>query len=127
MIGYADILLEDGLPPGQDQARGLVRQIREHGLLLHRLISDLLDYAKAEAGKMEVRRDEVAVAALVEELAARFRPLATRKGLGLRAGADVDLPVHSTPARATRTMAAGSATSTAGTTFGKQPGPSPSS
>jgi signal transduction histidine kinase len=93
MVGYADILLDDGLAPGQVEARGLVRQIREHGLVLHRLISDLLDYAKVEAGKMGVRRDEVGVAALVDELAARFRPLATRKGLALHAEADPGLPV----------------------------------
>ena len=81
MIGYADILLDDALEAGGDDARRLVEGSRRQGLLLHRLISDLLDYSKLEAGKMDVRLEPVALAPVIEETAESFRPGAARKGL----------------------------------------------
>jgi signal transduction histidine kinase len=84
MVGYADILLEDTLPGGESEARALVQRIRSHGVLLRGLVSDLLDYSKMEAGKMEVRRAPVVVRHLVDQVAESFRPLSERKGLRLR-------------------------------------------
>jgi signal transduction histidine kinase len=92
MIGYADILLEDALQAGGDEARQLVDRIRSHGVLLHGLISDLLDYAKVEAGKMDVRPEPIRVDDLVEQVADRFRPLTARKGLDLETVCAGDLP-----------------------------------
>jgi signal transduction histidine kinase len=92
MIGYTDILLEEALAAGGVRARRLVERVRDHGLLLHGLISDLLDYAKVAAGKMDVRAEPIAVEALVQELADRFRPLAERKGLAIRAVCREPLP-----------------------------------
>jgi signal transduction histidine kinase len=84
MVGYADILLEEGLAAGQGEARPLVESIRSHGVLLHGLVSDLLDYAKAEAGKMEVHAEPVRMREVVEQVAESFRPLSERRGLRLR-------------------------------------------
>ncbi len=92
MIGYTDILLDDALPADAPEARGLVGRIREHGVLLHRLISDLLDYAKEEAGKLEVHPESTVAAEMVEHIADRFRPVAERKGLAFRAVSARDLP-----------------------------------
>ncbi len=83
MIGYADILLEEPEETGWEAARQLIERIRRHGVLLHRLISDLLDYAKVEAGKMDVPLEPVAVRDIVEHVAADFRPVAQHKGLHL--------------------------------------------
>jgi len=84
MIGYADILLEDALAAGEQEARPLVGSIRNHGVLLHRLVSDLLDYSKVQAGKMEIHAERVPLRDVVEEVADSFRPLSERKGLRLR-------------------------------------------
>lgn len=83
MVGYADMLLDEGLATGEQEARPLVQNIRREGVLLHSLISDLLDYAKVEAGKMEVRAEPVPVRQVVEQVAEGFRPLTERKGLRL--------------------------------------------
>jgi signal transduction histidine kinase len=83
MIGYADILLEEALDAGGDEARRLVEGTRRQGLLLNRLISDLLDYSKLEAGKMDVSLESVALPPVVEQTAESFRPVAERKGLRL--------------------------------------------
>ena len=96
MIGYADILLEDALETGGWHARELVQHIRGHGALLHRLISDLLDYAKTEAGKMEVTNQPLRLAEVVERVAESFRPLMDRKGLGLVVECDPGLPTLAT-------------------------------
>jgi signal transduction histidine kinase len=81
MVGYADILLEEALDAGGDEARRLVEGSRRQGLLLNRLISDLLDYSKLEAGKMDVSLESVALPPVVEQTAESFRPVAERKGL----------------------------------------------
>ncbi|HYR97343.1 MAG TPA: HAMP domain-containing sensor histidine kinase [Candidatus Binatus sp.] len=83
MIGYADMLLDEVLAAGEQEARPLVESVRREGVLLHSLISDLLDYAKVEAGKMEVRAEPVPVRQVVEQVADAFRPLSERKGVRL--------------------------------------------
>lgn len=91
IVGYADILLEEGY--GDDAGRRLVERVRSRGVFLHRLISDLLDFAKVEAGHMEVRREPVEAGPLVAQSIATFRPLVERKGLALDVAIGVDLPL----------------------------------
>ena len=93
MVGYADILLEDVLPGGGSEARSLVQRIRSHGVLLRGLVSDLLDYSKMEAGKMEVRRERVAIRQVIEQIAESFRPLSARRGLGLQTVYPREFPI----------------------------------
>jgi signal transduction histidine kinase len=92
MIGYADILLDEALDARGDEARRLVEGSRRQGLLLDRLISDLLDYSKLEAGKMDVRLQPGAIVEAVEQTAESFRPVAERKGLRLLTHVAPDLP-----------------------------------
>jgi signal transduction histidine kinase len=92
MIGYADILLESALDAPGDEARRLVEGSRRQGLLLNRLISDLLDYSKLEAGKMDVSVEPGAILEAVEHTAESFRPVAERRGLRLVTYVAPDLP-----------------------------------
>src|SRR5439155_205765 len=55
-----------------------------------------LDYAKAEAGKMEVAAQPLRLAEVVEEVAESFRPLMDRKGLTLVVECDPGLPTLTT-------------------------------
>jgi signal transduction histidine kinase len=90
IIGYSDILL-DGTPPGREEHQ-LVSRLRDRAVFLHRMISDLLDYAKTEAGKMEVHRDLLSVTDVVAQIAGSFRPLVERKGLELAVHCESGLP-----------------------------------
>ena len=92
IIGHADMLLEEFLANADAEARRLVERSRTSALALHRMISDLLDYAKVEAGKMEVRSEPVRVHEVVEDVVGSFRPLIEQKGLDLRMRFDEGLP-----------------------------------
>ena len=62
------------------------------------LINDLLDLAKIEAGRMEVRPGEVVVADLFESLATLAGPLAARRGVRVVARVGPDVPILRTDA-----------------------------
>ncbi|HZY19071.1 MAG TPA: response regulator [Ramlibacter sp.] len=56
------------------------------------LINDILDIAKVEAGKLEVRAEVTPVASVTEGLRGMFQPLAARKGLQLDLLVASDVP-----------------------------------
>ncbi len=56
------------------------------------LINDILDLSKIEAGKLEVRPEEVALGRFRDELVDVFRPVAHEKGIELQAVLEPDLP-----------------------------------
>jgi CheY-like chemotaxis protein/signal transduction histidine kinase/CHASE3 domain sensor protein len=56
------------------------------------LINDILDLSKIEAGKLDVRPEEVTLARLTDELADIFRPVAREKGIDLSTVVDADVP-----------------------------------
>jgi signal transduction histidine kinase len=83
MVNLSRILLShvDG-PLSFEQAKqvGLIQRSAEW---LTEMVSDLLDIAKIEAGKVELRPDEFSVAALFAALRGMFRPLATSEQVAL--------------------------------------------
>jgi signal transduction histidine kinase/DNA-binding response OmpR family regulator/CHASE3 domain sensor protein len=56
------------------------------------LINDILDLSKIEAGKLDVRPEEIALPRLRDELADVFRPVARDKGIELTATIEPDVP-----------------------------------
>ena len=56
------------------------------------LINDILDLSKIEAGKLDVRPEEIPLARLRDELTDVFRPVARDKGIELTATAETDVP-----------------------------------
>ncbi len=67
--------------------------IRSSGEQLLQLINDILDLAKIEAGKMQVRLSEFSVYDICEGLTAMFRPLAEKKNIDLRSQLSTGIPV----------------------------------
>ncbi|WP_109119196.1 response regulator [Azospirillum sp. TSO22-1] len=66
--------------------------VHESGSHLLRLINDILDLSKVEAGKMDIRLEDVAVRAVAGTLARQFGHVAEAKGLGLQVEVSPDLP-----------------------------------
>lgn len=90
IIGFSEVLLSaDNLT---DKQRRYVANVMTGGRQLLALINDVLDLAKMEAGKMRLHPEPVAVADLLEQAVAMFRPQAEKKNVELRAAAPPDLP-----------------------------------
>ncbi len=93
IIGYAHLLL-DGMGGDLTEAQAAdVRQIAEGADRLLALIDDILDLSRIEAGRFDLAREPVDVAALVEQVRAELAPLAAARGLALTATADAGLPL----------------------------------
>jgi signal transduction histidine kinase len=89
--GFSDMLASsDGLTEKQQR---WARNIQSSGERLLTLINDVLDLAKIEAGKMEVRLSEFSAYDVCEGLLAMFRPLAEKKNIELRSQLDQGIPV----------------------------------
>src|SRR5216683_3246312 len=89
ILGFSEVLL----PSNQlnDKQQRWVGNIQKSGDQLLNLINDILDLAKIEAGKMQVRLEEFSSHDIFEGLLNMFRPLAERKNIDLRGQVDPDI------------------------------------
>ncbi|HWE95256.1 MAG TPA: ATP-binding protein [Tepidisphaeraceae bacterium] len=93
ILGFAD-LLKDALPGGAEaRTTRYVHNILQSGKNLLDLINDLLDLAKIEAGKMDIRSEPISVSDLFEGLSNILKPLTEAKGLTLKAAITPDVPI----------------------------------
>ena len=89
VLGFASMLLETKLDPEQRQA---VSTIRESGDNLQRLLNDILDLSKLEAGRFQFEAIDFSPAALVDAVVAMIRTDAANKGLALQIEIDPKIP-----------------------------------
>ncbi|HZU88131.1 MAG TPA: histidine kinase dimerization/phospho-acceptor domain-containing protein, partial [Stellaceae bacterium] len=76
IIGYSEMLYETAAEEGREDFLPDLEKIGHAGRHLLALINDILDLSKIEAGKMEIYREEVDLAELIEEVRAIAAPLA---------------------------------------------------
>jgi two-component system, NarL family, sensor histidine kinase BarA len=96
ILGFAE-LLSDSTRSDPKVSR-YVQNIMSSGRSLLDLINDLLDLAKIEAGKMEVRSEQLSVSDLFEGLSSILRPLLEPKGLTIAVQINNDVPLMQTDA-----------------------------
>ena len=89
IMGFADLLSQS--PDDRIQRYGQNIATSANNLL--NIINDLLDLAKIEAGRAEVRLEKVSVTDTCQTLGALMRPLADKKELDFRIELDEDLPI----------------------------------
>ncbi|WP_027550778.1 ATP-binding protein [Bradyrhizobium sp. Cp5.3] len=89
VLGLASMLLETKLDPEQHEA---VTTIRESGDNLQRILNDILDLSKLEAGRFAFEAIDFAPQALVEAVATVVRASAKSKGLAVKVELDPTLP-----------------------------------
>ncbi|MBM7455278.1 PAS domain S-box-containing protein [Oceanisphaera litoralis] len=80
---------EGNLNSEQLKAAGVIRR---EGQDLLRLINDILDLSKVEAGKMAMHWEPVSVADMLRHLQSQFAPLAAEKQLAFTVTQQIDLP-----------------------------------
>jgi signal transduction histidine kinase len=73
VIGYSEILLEEMAQPGREQQCADLRKIHRSGRHLLGLITDILDYSKIEAGKMDLFIETFPVAEFIDDIVAQCR------------------------------------------------------
>ncbi len=86
IIGFSEVL-ESADALNQRQRR-YASNIRKSGRLLLELINDILDLAKLEAGKMEVKASDFSISSVIQLLTDLLRPLAEEKRIEL----DTEIP-----------------------------------
>jgi len=91
ILGFSEVLLS-GNQLSDKQQRWL-GNIKSSGEKLLNLINDILDIAKIEAGKMQVRLEDFSVHDVCEGMLNMFRPLAEKKNIDLRSQIDPAIPV----------------------------------
>lgn len=91
ILGFSEVLLSgQGLSDKQVRWAG---NIQSSGERLRDLINDILDLAKIEAGKMQVRLVEFSAYDVCEGLLTMFRPMAEKKNIDLRSTLAPGIPL----------------------------------
>ena len=98
VIGFAQILADSPLSPEQ---REQVAIIKSSGQALEKLIADILDLSKIEAGKIEIESAPFGLHKCIEDVMAFFQLKARAASLALNAKIEPDVPtiVNSDEAR----------------------------
>lgn len=91
ILGMADLLADTG--PDAEQAT-YIEALRTSGEALLALVDDILDFAKVEAGKLELAEESFELVQLVETVAELMAPRAQAKGIELAAHIAPDLPAR---------------------------------
>src|SRR5207342_289900 len=89
--GFAELLIleRDKLSPGQADTVEIILDNTRH---LVRLLNDLLDLARSDAGRLTIKTEPTDVASLVEDAARTMRSQTESKQQGLRVAIEPDLP-----------------------------------
>jgi signal transduction histidine kinase len=101
ILGFAD-LLKDTLEKAVSDPKPAryVTNILQSSRNLLDLINDLLDLAKIEAGRMEIRSESLSLSDMFEGLVNILKPLSEQKGLAIAASVGAEVPIiQSDPAK----------------------------
>ncbi len=99
ILGYSEMLEEDATAAGRAQDASDLLRIQTAGRHLLRLIDDVLDLSKVEAGRIDLRVEQVAIREVVEEVAATVRGLAAARGNEIVLSCAPSLALHTDPTR----------------------------
>ncbi|HSE93947.1 MAG TPA: ATP-binding protein [Methylomirabilota bacterium] len=93
ILGFTEMLLDDLYGDVPSELKEPLRDIQTNGRHLLRLINDVLDLSKIEAGRMELALGEYSPAEVIDAVRASLRSLAADKGLEFVARVPRHLPV----------------------------------
>ena len=91
IIGFSEVL--SGNDKLNESQRKYATNIHTSGKLLLAMINDILDLAKIESGKMEVRTEDFSLRDVCEGLSNLARPISERKNINLEIKLDEAIPL----------------------------------
>jgi two-component system, NarL family, sensor histidine kinase BarA len=91
IIGFSEVL--SGADQLNERHRRYAANIQSSGRMLLSMINDILDLAKIESGKMEVRSEDFSLRDVCEGLTNLSRPVAERKNIALECRIDEAIPL----------------------------------
>ncbi len=91
IIGFSEVLA--GSDQINERQRRYAGNIQTSGKMLLSMINDILDLAKIESGKMEVRTEDFSIRDICEGLTNLCRPIAERKSITLEYRIDEAIPL----------------------------------
>ena len=94
VLGFSDLLADERYGALNDRQQRYVSHIHTGGKHLLKLISDILDLSKIEAGRMELTHEDVTVASAFTEVISALYPLAEKKSQALLQEVDPNLHVR---------------------------------
>ncbi len=90
IIGFSRLLVEETWP--EDKMKEFAQIALRNGYSLARIIDDILDLSKVEAGKLEVAKAEISVSELLSEVIESLSVKAVEKGINISLQIDEDVP-----------------------------------
>jgi len=99
VLGFSDLLADKRCGDLNERQQRYVSHINTGGRHLLKLIGDILDLSKIEAGRMELSCEDLAVTSIFGEVISALRPLAEKKTQTLSSNADRGLAVHADATR----------------------------
>jgi two-component system sensor histidine kinase ResE len=87
--GYSEALLDD-IVSTPEERRELAQVIHDESLRMGRLVQDLLDLARLEAGRLELHAAETDLAPMLQRVHRKFAALARERGIAL----ELDAPAE---------------------------------
>jgi signal transduction histidine kinase/DNA-binding response OmpR family regulator len=93
VLGFSDLLAEERYGSLNDRQKRYVSNIHSGGQHLLKLISDILDLSKIEAGRMDLAIQEVPIESAFAEVLSTLKPLAEKKSQTLSQNAEADVIV----------------------------------
>ncbi len=105
ILGYTELLQESVPGPLNELQRTYLGRVRASTGALRTLIDDILEFARIEAGRVEMRLSDVPVVRLLDSVEALVAPQIRAKGIHLvRAESDAALTIRADPDRARQIM-----------------------
>ncbi len=99
VLGFAELLADERYGSLNERQRRYASHIREGGQHLLRLINDILDLSRIEAGRLELAFEDVPVQSAFAEVLSGLRPLADKKSQTLSQQVEAGLAVRADATR----------------------------
>jgi signal transduction histidine kinase len=92
ILGFTELIIDGVYGEVPEDLGGSIEDIHTNGRQLLRLINDVLDLSKIEAGRMPLNLSEYSVQELIDSVLSATRSLAAEKQLELNSQVDEDMP-----------------------------------